>query len=80
MFISQESIAGGATPKYTTRPRVLRGTGKGSFMETGVRGREEGGNKGKAMERNRMDSIGEKVGRKETQIEKEREGVSQFGG
>ena len=35
LFISQESIAGGATPKYTTRPRVLRGTGKGSFMETG---------------------------------------------
>ena len=35
MFISEESIAGGATPKYTTRPRVLRGTGKGSFMETG---------------------------------------------
>ena len=33
MFISEESIAGGATPKYTTRPRVLRGTGKGSFME-----------------------------------------------
>ena len=38
MFISQESIAGGATPKYTTRPRVLRGTGKGSFMETGGEG------------------------------------------
>ena len=37
LFISEESIAGGATPKYTTRPRVLRGTGKGSFMETGER-------------------------------------------
>ena len=80
LFISEESIAGGATPKYTTRPRVLRGTGKGSFMETGGRGREEGGNKGKAMERNRMDSIGEKVGRKETQIEEEQEGVGHFGG
>ena len=43
MFISEESIAGGATPKYTTRPRVLRGTGKGSFMETGGEGgRKEG--------------------------------------
>ena len=57
LFISEESIAGGATPKYTTRPRVLRGTGKGSFMETGGRGREEGGNKGKAKVGNIMDSI-----------------------
>lgn len=79
MFISEESIAGGAPPKYTTRPRVLRGTGKGSFMETGGR-REEGGKKGKAKEGNRMDSIGEKVGRKETQIEEEQEGMGQFGG
>ena len=63
MFISEESIAGGATPKYTTRPRVLRGTGKGSFMETGGRGREEGGNKGKAMERNIMDSNRRKSGK-----------------
>ena len=56
LFISHESIAGGATPKYTTRPRVLRGTGKGSFMETGGEGgREEGGNQGKAKERNVMD-------------------------
>ena len=64
MFISQESIAGGATPKYTTRPRVLRGTGKGSFMETGGEGgREEGGNQGKAKERNIMDSNRRKSGK-----------------
>ena len=62
LFISEESIAGGATPKYTTRPRVLRGTGKGSFMETGGE-REEGGNKGKAKERNIMDSNRRKSGK-----------------
>ena len=64
LFISEESIAGGTTPKYTTRPRVLRGTGKGSFMETGGEGgREEGGNQGKAKERNVMDSNRRKSGK-----------------
>ena len=64
LFISEESIAGGATPKYTTRPRVLRGTGKGSFMETGGEGgREEGGNQGKGKERNVMDLNRRKSGK-----------------
>ena len=79
LFISEESIAGGATPKYTTRPRVLRGTRKGSFMETGgERGREEVGNKGKAEERNIMDSNRRKnwEGKKHKLRKSRREGVN----
>ena len=60
LFISQESIAGGATPKYTTRPRVLRGTGKGSFMETGGEGERKEETREKQWKEIEWTQIGEK--------------------